>query len=512
MCTGIAAVVLAYGEGVTYWALADMIRMRSRIAEDEPPDSALRKLRATLSEHLLDAGERSFVEPRLAQLLGLEEHRAADKADLFAAWRLFFERLADAFPTVLLFEDLQWADASLLDFVEYLLEWSRSSPLYVVTLARPELAERRPTWGAGHRNFTSLYLEPLSSQAMTLLLDGLVPGLPGELQEQILTRAEGVPLYAVETVRMLLDRGLLAQEGAAYRLTGEVVSLEVPETLHGLIAADSMDFRPTSAVCSRTAPSSARRSRCRVYPPFRGSRRRSSARCSEGSCVRRCSHSRPIRALPSKGSTASCRISCATSPTRRCRSASVALAISPQPSTSNARSPPRTRSRRCSRRTTCPLPRRRPTRPTLSRSGPRQRARFSGPRGEPSPLRPQARPPGIWSAPPRSRTTSVSAGACSTEAGWLAVYTSDYGLAERLLSESATVYETAGDTHSAARVSGRIAWVEWTTGRYDESLARAERAFEAVRDDEPDDDVGLLASILGAATSSAATSSALTST
>ena len=139
---------LAYGEGVTYWALADMIRMRSRIAEDEPPDSALRKLRATLSEHLLDAGERSFVEPRLAQLLGLEEHRAADKADLFAAWRLFFERLADAFPTVLLFEDLQWADASLLDFVEYLLEWSRSSPLYVVTLARPELAERRPTWGA----------------------------------------------------------------------------------------------------------------------------------------------------------------------------------------------------------------------------------------------------------------------------------------------------------------------------------------------------------------------------
>ena len=228
---------LAYGEGVTYWALADMIRMRSRIAEDEPPDSALRKLRATLSEHLLDAGERSFVEPRLAQLLGLEEHRATDKADLFAAWRLFFERLADAFPTVLLFEDLQWADASLLDFVEYLLEWSRSSPLYVVTLARPELAERRPTWGAGHRNFTSLYLEPLSPEAMARLLDGLVPGLAGELQEQILTRAEGVPLYAVETVRMLLDRGLLAQDGAVYRVTGEVVSLEVPETLHGLIAA-----------------------------------------------------------------------------------------------------------------------------------------------------------------------------------------------------------------------------------------------------------------------------------
>ena len=77
----------------------------------------------------------------------------------------------------------------------------------MITLARPELLERRPTWGAGQRNFTSLYLEPLSEEAMEELLDGLVPGLPRRLREQILDRAEGVPLYAVETVRMLLDRG-----------------------------------------------------------------------------------------------------------------------------------------------------------------------------------------------------------------------------------------------------------------------------------------------------------------
>ena len=153
---------LAYGEGVTYWALADMVRMRCRIAEDEEPASAPQKLRATLEEHMLDAEERRFVEPRLAQLLGLGEHETRDRQDLFAAWRLFFERLAETYPTVLAFEDMQWADASLLDFVEYLLEWSRNHPLYVITLARPELLERRPTWGAGHRNFTSLYLEPLS--------------------------------------------------------------------------------------------------------------------------------------------------------------------------------------------------------------------------------------------------------------------------------------------------------------------------------------------------------------
>jgi tetratricopeptide (TPR) repeat protein len=137
----------------------------------------------------------------------------------------------------MVFEDMQWADASLLDFIEYLLEWSRNSPIYVVTHARPELLERRPTWGAGKRNFTSIYLEPLSEQAMQALLAGLVPGLPEGLRAQILARAEGIPLYAVETVRMLLDRGALVQDGATYRLTGTVESLEVPETLHALIAA-----------------------------------------------------------------------------------------------------------------------------------------------------------------------------------------------------------------------------------------------------------------------------------
>ncbi|HEY2202305.1 MAG TPA: adenylate/guanylate cyclase domain-containing protein, partial [Solirubrobacteraceae bacterium] len=228
---------LAYGEGVTYWALADMVRMRCRIAEDDPQDEALRKLQAALEEHLLDPEERRFVEPRLTQLLALGESASHERQDLFAAWRLFFERLADTYPTVLAFEDMQWADSSLLDFVEYLLEWSRDKPLYVVTLARPELLEKRPTWGAGHRNFASLYLEPLSQQAMQDLLVGLVPGLPPALRDQILARAEGVPLYAVETVRMLLDRGLLVPDGSSYRVVGEVGSLEVPETLHALIAA-----------------------------------------------------------------------------------------------------------------------------------------------------------------------------------------------------------------------------------------------------------------------------------
>ena len=228
---------IAYGEGVAYWALAEMVKMRCRIAEEEDAAPAWEKLRSTLDSFVTDTDERRWVEPRLAHLLGLEERLAADREDLFAAWRLFFERLAQQEPVVMIFEDLQWADDAMLDFVEYLLEWSRNHRIFVLTLSRPELAERRPNWGAGGRNVTSIYLEPLPEEPMHELLSGLVPGLPEEIGAQILERAQGVPLYAVETVRMLLDRGLLAQEGNVYRPTGPIQTLEVPETLHALIAA-----------------------------------------------------------------------------------------------------------------------------------------------------------------------------------------------------------------------------------------------------------------------------------
>jgi class 3 adenylate cyclase/tetratricopeptide (TPR) repeat protein len=228
---------LSYGEGVAYWALAEMVRMRCGILEDEEPDSARSKLRMALEEYLLDADERAWVEPRLAHLLGLEEGVPGDQENLFSAWRILFERLADESPTILVFEDLQWADAGLLDFLEYLLDWSRGHPLFVLALARPEFADKRPGWGSAKRSFSSLYLEPLSVAAMGELLSGLVPGLPADLHDRILDRAEGVPLYAVETVRMLLDRALLTREGNVYRATGAVGDLEVPDTLHALVAA-----------------------------------------------------------------------------------------------------------------------------------------------------------------------------------------------------------------------------------------------------------------------------------
>jgi len=228
---------LAYGDGVTYWALAEMVRTRAGIVEGEDAGAAREKLQKAVAQTMPDPEERRWVEPRLAHLLGLEEYAARDREDLFAAWRMFYERLADEMPTVMAFEDIQWADQSMLDFIDYLLDWSGNHALFVLTLARPELLERRPSWGAGRKNFTSLSLEPLPPAAMETLLTGLVPGLPVELEERILERAEGVPLYAMETVRMLLDRGLLAAEGSRYRPMGSIEALDVPESLHALIAA-----------------------------------------------------------------------------------------------------------------------------------------------------------------------------------------------------------------------------------------------------------------------------------
>jgi class 3 adenylate cyclase/tetratricopeptide (TPR) repeat protein len=228
---------LAYGDGVAFWALAEMVRGRAGILEDEDSASASAKLRAIVDRLIPDASERRFVEPRLAQLLGLEDHGPGDQANLFSAWRLFFERMSDVDPVILIFEDIHWADNALLDFIEHLLDWSRDRPIFLLTLARPELLDRRPTWGAGKRGFTSIFLEPLTTEAMQSLLSGPLPGLPQDVLAQILERAEGVPFYAVETVRMLLDRGLIVREGSGYRATGPIESLDVPETLQALISA-----------------------------------------------------------------------------------------------------------------------------------------------------------------------------------------------------------------------------------------------------------------------------------
>jgi class 3 adenylate cyclase/tetratricopeptide (TPR) repeat protein len=232
----------SYGEGITFWALGEMVRRRARLTEDDDEATTRDRIHATVDEYVPDPAERQMVEPALLALLGLGESGGGRDA-LFPAWRTFFERISEKGTTALIFEDLQWADSGVLDFVDHLLDWSKSRPILVVTLARPELYDKRPDWGVGRRAFTSLALDPLSDDAIRQLLEGIVPGLPAAAIATIVSRAEGMPLYAVETVRALLAEGKITRDGDVYRPVGDLSSLSVPESLRSLIASrlDALD-------------------------------------------------------------------------------------------------------------------------------------------------------------------------------------------------------------------------------------------------------------------------------
>ncbi len=238
----------AYGDGITFWALGEMIRGRAGLQETDDEQTTRAGIAAMLEAHVPDEAERAWIAPALLSLLGVES--GAGSQQLFGAWRTFFERLAASGPVVMVFEDLHHADSGLMDFIDHVMEWSRNVPILIVTLARPELLDRRPDWGAGKRSFTSIHLEPLTAAAMGQLLAGLVPGLPATAREVIVARADGIPLYAVETVRMLLAQGRLVLRDGVYTPVDALADLAVPDTLTALISArlDELDAADRSLV------------------------------------------------------------------------------------------------------------------------------------------------------------------------------------------------------------------------------------------------------------------------
>jgi class 3 adenylate cyclase/tetratricopeptide (TPR) repeat protein len=215
---------LPYGEGITFWALGEILKAEAGILESDSADIAAGKLDGAVPP---EEPERRWLLERLAPLVGVEAASPAERQELFTAWRRFLEGLAAAGPTVLVFEDLHWADEALLDFLEHLVEWSQGVPLLVLCAARPELYERRPGWSAGLRNAHTINLSPLSNEETAELVSHLISAtvLSPELEQAVLERAGGNPLYAEEFVRLLADRGLGADE------------LTLPETVQALIAA-----------------------------------------------------------------------------------------------------------------------------------------------------------------------------------------------------------------------------------------------------------------------------------
>jgi class 3 adenylate cyclase len=218
---------LPYGEGVSFWALGEIVKAQAGVLETDDAEAADSKLRETVGSFVSDAADASWIERHLRPLLGLEaasELSPDRRGEAFAAWRRFLEALAAHRPLVVVFEDLHFADDGLLDFVDYLVDWASGVPLLVVGTARPELLSRRPGWGGGKANVVTLSLPALSDDDTARLVHALLerPVLDAELQELLIARAGGNPLYAEEFARMLEERGQAE---------------DLPETVQGLVAA-----------------------------------------------------------------------------------------------------------------------------------------------------------------------------------------------------------------------------------------------------------------------------------
>jgi class 3 adenylate cyclase/tetratricopeptide (TPR) repeat protein len=217
---------LPYGEGITFWALGEIVKAQAGILESDTPEQTAEKLRRAVERFVPDPTDAAWTERHLKPLAGVEgDEGSGDRRDeAFAAWRRYLEAVADERPLVLVFEDLHWADDALLDFVDHLVDWSTGVPLLVLATARPELLTRRPGWGGGKVNSSTLLLSPLTEEETAALVHALLgrSAIDADMQAHLLEHAGGNPLYAEEFVRMVTSR------------PSEAV---LPETVQGIIAA-----------------------------------------------------------------------------------------------------------------------------------------------------------------------------------------------------------------------------------------------------------------------------------
>ncbi len=223
---------LAYGN-VSYSALADAIKAQCEVLEDDPPDVVAAKARTAVEELFGD----DAVLPQILVLIGAATGEQFPREELFDSWRRFLERMAARLPLVLVLEDIHWADAGLLDFVDHLADWAEG-PILVLTMARPELLDLRPGWGGGKRNYSSIYLDPLTRDENEAMLDSLLgASVPAALKRLVTERSEGNPLFTEEIVRMFIDRGVLrATEASLWEVAQPIDDVEVPQSIHALIA------------------------------------------------------------------------------------------------------------------------------------------------------------------------------------------------------------------------------------------------------------------------------------
>ncbi len=239
---------LPYGEGVTYWPLAEILKSHAGVLDSDATEVVLGKIEASCDDVL--AADPSIdpaaacgaiaytvgLEFPTASMRELEPRQVRDR--MRAAWRVFFSSLSARSALVVVIEDIHWADPALLDLLEHLID-RVVGPVLFLCPSRPELTERRPGWGGGHRNVSSLAIEPLSAEHAGRLVNLLlsVQDLPDRIRSQILARAEGNPFFLEEIVRHLIDDRRIVRDGDRWRASPDIGDVEIPDTVQGVLAA-----------------------------------------------------------------------------------------------------------------------------------------------------------------------------------------------------------------------------------------------------------------------------------
>jgi len=225
---------LSYGDGITFWPIAEAAKQAAGIDDADSRDEARRKLDAAVR----GADDGPAVADGLGQMIGLTDAEVAPGTVGWAA-RRFLETLAAERPLLLLIEDIHWAEPTLLDLIEGVAEWSRETPILVVCTARPEFRERRPGWAGGARDVQSLSLRPLSSSDSAQLIRNLLGGQapPDEAVAAIAEAAEGNALFAEQTVSMLIDDGTLQRDEGGWTTTRDIADLGIPAEIQALLSA-----------------------------------------------------------------------------------------------------------------------------------------------------------------------------------------------------------------------------------------------------------------------------------
>lgn len=195
---------LPYGQRLTYWPLRGVLYRLIGVPDDAKPQTVRQAIRDWLAGSGLEALDREV--ELLAATVGAGETEVSDRSALLAAWRTFFEIAARRAPLVLVFEDLHWSSDSLLDLFEFVMQPRGDLALLMIALTRPELLDRRPAWGGGRRNYTSISLEPLNDRDIARLVDQLLEGCSAELVDRVVRHAEGNPFFAGELVRSIAER------------------------------------------------------------------------------------------------------------------------------------------------------------------------------------------------------------------------------------------------------------------------------------------------------------------